>query len=321
MSFLFNPSKQVFNPHRDIPDLSGKAILVTGGNTGLGAATIKLLAPHNPLVIYLCVRPVSLPSAEELVSSIKLSSPNINIEILPLELSSLEKVKKFASDFLQEAKQLDLLLLNAGISSTAPALTEDGYESQFGINHLGHALLTQILMPKLLETSKKGSQVRILATSSIAAYFDPPPTGLALGEMKKADSLASPYQRYGHSKVAAVLFARKLSQIYPSILSVSFNPGQVKTDLVKKASGINQWILMFVGTPFMWLTGVSPEKGAENGLWAAFADGVKNGANYEPVGVLEENKKFFTDQKLTDELWEWTNNELAAHGAPGWPEA
>ncbi|KAM0559975.1 hypothetical protein ACHAPJ_003929 [Fusarium lateritium] len=321
MSFIFNPSKQVFDPHQDIPDLSGKAILVTGGNTGLGAATIKLLAPHSPSIIYLCARPVSLLSAEELVSSIKLSTPNVNIKILPLDLSSLEKVKEFASEFLQEAEQLDLLFLNAGISSTAPALTEDGYESQFGINHVGHALLTQLLMPKLLGTSKKGNEVRILVTSSMSAYFDPPPTGLVLGEMRKADPLASPYQRYAHSKVAAVLFARKLSQIYPTILSVSFNPGQVKTDLFKKASGINQWFMMFVGTPLMWLTGVSPEKGAENGLWAAFADGMKNGANYEPVGVLEENKKFFTDQKLADELWKWTNDELVAHGAPGWPEA
>ncbi|KAF4452825.1 NAD(P)-binding protein [Fusarium austroafricanum] len=321
MLFNFNPSEQAFNPARDIPDLSGKAILVTGGNTGLGAATIKLIAPHNPSVIYLCARPVSILQAEELVSFIKISSPNINIKILPLDLSSLENIKEFASDFLKEARHLDLLFLNAGISSTAPALTEDGYESQFGINHIGHALLTQLLMPKLLETQIQGRQVRILVTSSLAAYFDPPPTGLVLDEMKKADPLASPYQRYAHSKIAAILFARKLSQVYPSILSVSFNPGQVKTDLFKKATGINPWISMLVATPIMWLTGVSPEKGAENGLWAAFADDVKNGAAYEPVGVLEESKKFFTDQKLADELWEWTNKELAAHGSPGWPEA
>ncbi|KPM39274.1 hypothetical protein AK830_g7294 [Neonectria ditissima] len=311
----------VFNPLEDIPDLSGKACLITGGNTGLGAATIKFLARHNPSVIYLCARPVSIPGAEALVSSIKSHFPEVNIEILSLDLSSMDNIFKFGADFLQKAERLDLLFLNAGISSTLPALTDDGYESQFGINHVGHALLTQLLMPKLLETGRRGSQVRIMVTSSMAAHLDPPPTGLLLDDMKKADALASPYQRYAHSKVAAILFARKLAQMYPSIQSVSFNPGQVKTDLFKKATGINKWVMMFLGMPFMWLTGVSPEKGAENGLWVAFAHDVKNGAYYEPVGVLEQDKKFFTDQELADELWRWTSEELAAHGAPGWPAA
>ena len=287
----------------------------------MGAATIRLLVPHNPSIIYLCARPVSIPSAEALVSSIKLSCPNTNIRILPLDLSSLANVKKFAADFLQQAPRLDLLFLNAGISTTAPALTEDGYESQFGINHVGHALLTQLLMPRLLETAaSQGRDVRIMVTSSMAAHISPPPTGLVLDEMKKADPLASAYQRYAHSKVAAILFARKLAQVYPAVQTVSFNPGQVNTDLFKKATGLNKWFLMLVATPLGWLTGVSPEKGAENGLWVAFAKGVENGAYYEPVGVLAEEKKgFFTDQKLADELWQWTDEELLAHGGPGWP--
>ncbi|KAL6851385.1 hypothetical protein ACO1O0_008513 [Amphichorda felina] len=310
-----------FDPLTDIPDLSGKVILVTGGNTGLGAATIRFLARRNPSAIYLCARPVSISSAETLVSSIEESFPDPNIKILPLDLSSLENVKTFAARFLQEAPRLDLLFLNAGISTTAPALTEDGYESQFGINHVGHALLTQLLMPKLLETQRQGSQVRVMVTSSMAAHMASPPTGLVLDEMKKSDPLDSPYQRYAHSKLAAILFARKLSQLYPSVQSVSFNPGQVYTDLFKKATGINRWVMMLIGMPFAWLTGVTPEKGAVNGLWVAFADDVKNGAYYEPVGILEEEKKFFTDQEQADELWRWTEDELAAHGAPGWPAA
>ncbi|KAF4990916.1 hypothetical protein FDECE_14208 [Fusarium decemcellulare] len=310
-----------FNPHIDIPDLSGRVCLITGGNTGLGAATIKFLAGHNPRVIYLCARPVSIPSAESLISSIKSSHPDANINILPLDLSRIEDIKKCAADFLQQEQRLDLLFLNGGISTTAPALTEEGYESQFGINYVGHALLTQLLLPILLKTKKEGNDVRIMVTSSMAAYYDPPPTGLALDEMRNADALASPYQRYAHSKIAAILFARKLSQVYPSIQSVSFNPGQVRTDLFWKATSFSIWFRMFVVTPFMWLTGVSADKGAENGLWVASADNVKNGAYYEPVGVLEEEKKFLTDQKLADELWSWTEKRLAAHGAPGWPAA
>jgi len=340
----------VFDPEKDIPDLAGKVILVTGGkytirlvfispryrirsleltkytgNTGLGAATIKALARHNPSRIYLCARPVSVSQGEALVSEIK-SSPtgkDIDIRVRALDLSSLASVKKFAAAFLEEEKErLDLLILNAGISTTAPALTEDGYESQFGVNYVGHALLTQLLMPRLLETATKQNDVRVLATSSLAAYFAPPANGLALESMKEANPLSSPYQRYAHSKLASVLFARKLARLYPSITCVSFNPGQVRTDLFRKATGINKWFLMTVGMAIMYLTGVSVEKGALNGLWAETTDkdDLVNGAYYEPVGVLEDKKKFLADDGLADKLWEWTERELSSHGAPGWPK-
>ena len=87
---------------------------------------------------YLCARPASISSAEALVSSIKSSSPNARIEIRPLDLSSFNSVQQFANGFLKEDIEfLDLLFLNAGISTMAPTLTEEGYESQFGINHVG----------------------------------------------------------------------------------------------------------------------------------------------------------------------------------------
>ncbi|KAI0143579.1 NAD(P)-binding protein [Xylariaceae sp. FL1272] len=310
-----------FDPTKDIPDLSGKVILVTGGNTGLGAATIKFIAPRNPSCIYLCARPPSIPQGEQLASSLKLSHPTLNIQVRPLDLSSFTSINKFAAAFLKEAERLDILFINAGISSTAPAVTEEGYEAQFGVNYIGHALLTQLLMPKLLKTAAESSDsdVRILVTSSMAAFLGPPPNGLALDDIKRPDALATPYQRYAHSKLSLILFARKLAQLYPSITTVSFDPGQVKTDLFRKASGINYWVLMTVGMLIMHLTGVSVEKGAECGLWVLSSRELKNGAHYEPVGVLQETKKFITDQELTDALWEWTRGELRDHGARGWP--
>lgn len=252
-----------------------------------------------------------MTTAETLISSIKFSHPDAKIEILLLDLSSFESVKKCAANFSRIANRLDLLFLNGGISTTLPALTKEGYESQFGINHVGHAFLTQLLMPTILQTAEQGNDVRILVTSSEAAHKNPPSTGLALDQMKdNAGPLDSPFQRYAHSKLANALFARKLSQMYPSITSVSYHPGQVKTDLFKKATGFNQWIMFFLGPPYLWITGVSPAKGAENGLWAATSNDVRNGAYYEPVGKLADGLKHFTDQKLTDELWEWTNKEL-----------
>lgn len=294
---------------------------VSTGNSGIGAATIKHLVHHHPSVIYLCVRPVSVASAEELVSSVKSSIPDANIQIRLHDLASFDSVKKLAASLLEDEEYLDLLFLNAGISSTAPALTSEGFESQFGVNYVGHVLLTQLLMPKLLHTASKGRDVRVLVNTSMAAYINPPSTGLVLDQMKTADPLASAYQRYAHSKLALILFARKLSQVYPSLKTVSYNPGQVYTDLFRKSTGINKWSMTFVGVPLGWLTGVTPEKGALNGLWAATSSELKNGAYYDPVGVLREDKKFFTDQKLADELWQWTDRELLAHGAPGWPSS
>lgn len=250
--------------------------------------------------------------------SIQSSIPGANIKIRLIDLSSFDSIKKFASEFLLEIEYLDILFLNAGVSCIAPSLTTEGYERQFGINHVGHALLTQLLMPKILQAAYRGRDVRILVTSSMAIHINPPPTGLILAQIKKKDALASAYQRYAHSKLANVLFARKLAQVYPSIKSVSYHPGQVKTDLFSKANGINKWLRILLVIPLMWVTGVSPEKGAENGLWLAVSNNLKNGGFYTPVGILEDQKPFITNQKLTDELWDWTNRELCNHGAPGW---
>ena len=129
--------------------------------------------------------------------------------------------------------------------------------------------------------------------------------------------------RYGHSKLANMLFARKLAQLYPSILTTSFHPGTVKSEIWSKAEGM-KW-LVYAVSPIVWLTGVDCDKGAEPGLWCGTADKklIENG-RYYAQGTLtkptEGNPKA-TDQNLTDELWEWTNKELEAHGAPGWPTA
>ncbi|KAI8633247.1 NAD(P)-binding protein [Xylariaceae sp. FL1651] len=310
-----------FDPLKDMPNFNGKVILVTGGNTGIGAATIKFLARRSPSCIYLCARPVSVRQGEALASELKSSFQDVNIQVRPLDLSSLDNIKQFAASFLKEAERLDLLFLNAGISTTLPALTKEGYESQFGVNHVGHALLTQLLMPKLLETAAQDSDVRVLVTASKAAYIACPKTGLVLSDMKEPGPLASPYQRYAHSKLANILFARKLAQVYPSIKCVSYNPGQVRTDIFKKATGLNKWLMMTIGAVFILLTGVTPEKGAENGLWLATSKELQNGAYYEPIGVLEDQKRFIADQKMADELWDWTNKELKQHGVPGWPKA
>ena len=188
---------------------------------------------------------------------------------------------------------------------------------------MGHALLTQLLKPKLLSTQHQtaSSDVRIIVTSSIGGHRIAPKQGLVLDQMKtKGESLA-PMVRYGHSKLANMLFARKLSQLYPSITTTSYHPGTVKTDIWSKADGAK--LLIFLASPLVWLTGVDSDTGAQTALWLATAEkgSIENGRYYapKPWGKPKEGSRWATDQKQTDELWEWTSKELAEHGGPGWP--
>jgi len=158
--------KYSWNPSSEIPSLAGKVVLVTGGNAGIGAAFVRAIASHDPAALYLCCRKTA--SGQAVIDSVHRTHAQANIKLLTLDLNALESVKKCAAEFNAQADRLDYLFLNAGVSGTAPGVTEDGYENTFGINHVGHALLTQLLMPKILETAKQpDADVRIIVTSSV----------------------------------------------------------------------------------------------------------------------------------------------------------
>ncbi|EXJ79272.1 hypothetical protein A1O3_08774 [Capronia epimyces CBS 606.96] len=311
-----------FEPAKDIPDLKGKVVLVTGGNAGIGKATIHAIALHDPARIYLCARRRS--AAEAAAAELKSACRYDRIDVLDLDLASLDSVKKCAADFNQREHRLDLLFLNAGVAGTAPALSPEGYEFQFAVNHMGHALLTQLLLPKMLQTRRSDpkADVRIVATASDAAFSDPvlPKGGLALNAMRQPNAYG-PLSLYAHSKLANVLFIRKLSQLYPEISATAVHPGVVKSDIWGKGAGGLMTMLL---KPVVWATAVNVDQGAKSQLWCATAPlggatGVKSGQYYQPVGKIRMFKGAAADLKLVDELWEWTNNELARHGGIGWP--
>ena len=119
-----------FNSLKDIPDLQGKVVLVTGGNAGIGEATVRALAAHNPTKIVVCARKTS--NGDKIVETVHQQHPNAKIDVLELDLSSLDGVKKCAAAFNDNNNRLDILFLNAGVAGLAPQKTKEGYEYQFG---------------------------------------------------------------------------------------------------------------------------------------------------------------------------------------------
>lgn len=303
----FFPSS-TFTPSTDISSLKDKVILVTGGNSGLGKQSIIELAKHGPKEIWLAARDPK--RAAEAVGSIKshLSKPT-NIKILDMDLMSLDSVKRAAERFSSESSRLDVLLLNAGIMSVPEGLTNEGYEIQFGTNHMGHALLTKLLIPVLLKTAElPGSDVRVVILTSHAHSYAPK-FGIQFDSLKSRAEEMNTIVRYGQSKLANLLWGSELARHYPQLTVPLVHPGLVRTNLATTMGDSNlvMRVLWWITTFF---TGVDVETGTLNQLWAATSPGVKSGQYYVPVAKANKGSKYAQDSGLVKKLWEWSEREL-----------
>lgn len=305
-----------FNPQLDIPDLSGRICLVTGASSGLGEAAVTAMAEHNPKKIYLAAR--SSTKAEAAIARIRsssLSAKSANIEILDLDLASFRSIQAAAAKINTEAERLDVFQHNAGVAMIPHDLTQEGYEIQFGTNHMGHALLTQLLLPKLLATaSLPGADVRVTILSSVAHKALAPKTGILFDELKTPMRSQGAHALYGHAKLAQTLFARQLAKEYPQLTVTSVDPGGVWTNIWSGEKGINSVLFNVVIRPFVYARTVSPEEGAKNQLWASFGKGVQSGSFYSPVGKLGGENELVKSDELCLKLWDWTNMELKTRG-------
>ncbi|KKA18770.1 Short-chain dehydrogenase/reductase family protein [Rasamsonia emersonii CBS 393.64] len=299
-----------FKPKRDIGDLAGKVIFVTGGKE-----TILQLAHHRPHRIYLAARTES--KARDAIASIKaaVSSP-VDIRYIPLDLASFASIKNAASQFTSECERLDILILNAGIMGHPPQTTEAGHEIQFGTNHVGHFLLTKLLLPTLLRTASTNADadVRVITVASIASGVA---SSFSFDELTSTPGLlaASTWQRYGASKAANILFASELARRHPELLSVSVHPGVVKSDLYETTKARNAFAryVLDLTAPLAMRTVSS---GALNQLWAAAGASREqlasaNGAFYTPVGNVHPRNRFVADAEMARRLWEWTEGEVS----------
>ncbi|KAB8077267.1 hypothetical protein BDV29DRAFT_153821 [Aspergillus leporis] len=297
-----------FNPDQDIPDLSGKVVLVTGGNAGLGKESILQLAKHKPDKVFLAAR--SETKAQKAISSIKAELDHqVEIIWLRLDLMSLKSIQQAARAFHVQSSRLDILILNAGVMSLPPGETDMGHEIQFGTNHTGHFLLTTLLLPTLLKTAEEpNSDVRVISLSSVghnlAPSFD---TILDQDRLKRCNTNT----RYGASKAANILFAAELARRYPSITSVSVHPGIILTDLYNSLS--ERSIIAALGSKTLGFFGTPVHAGAYNQLWAAAGakkQDLSNGSYYIPVGHHKPHNRYAVSEEMGRRLWEWTESEL-----------
>ncbi|KAF7554155.1 hypothetical protein G7Z17_g3129 [Cylindrodendrum hubeiense] len=309
-----------FNPQSDIPDLSERVCIVTGGNSGLGEATVTALAQHNPGTLYLAAR--SRARAELALERIKETSAaarSVNIVILELDLASIDSVKEAAERVNREASRVDILYLNGGVAAMPAAKTKDGFEVHFGTNYIGHVLLTQLLMPKLLETAAlPGADVRVVSISSTMHKSFAPREGIIFENLHTAMGEIGGSARYAQSMLAKNLFARELARRYPQIMSLAVHPGGVKSSAYNGSKDMN-WLGHKLLLVVIALMGVSPEEGAKGQLWCSFSKDTSNGTYYEPVGKTGKESSLSRDDELASKLWNWTDEELRKHGAPAWP--
>ncbi|EME84493.1 uncharacterized protein MYCFIDRAFT_134134 [Pseudocercospora fijiensis CIRAD86] len=303
--------KPVFNPEKEIPDLSGRVILVTGGTGGLGRETVLSFAQHNPAHIFFTGR--SQPSAEQTMQLATQKAPQTPVTFIKCDLASFSSVKQAAQDILSKTDRLDILNANAGIMASPSGMTTDGYEIQFGTNHIGHALLVKLLTPLLQKTAQTGADVRVVWDTSLGYKAS---TGIDFSKLKtKQEDISyflAPWFRYGQSKLANLLYARAYAKKYPEITSVSIHPGVSATGLVENLSFFHK---VFVYSTSYFLM-IPPEQCAWNQQWAAVAPlgkgprQVETGTWYEPVGLKGSLTKAGADDELAEVLWRWTEKEL-----------
>lgn len=291
----------------DIPDQKNRIALVTGANSGLGFQTSLMLAKNGAEVILACR---NQESADKSIKAILSDFPGAKVSSVKLDLSDLDSVASCVNTIKGKYSHLDLLINNAGVMVPPFSRTKQGFELQFGTNHLGHFALTGGLLPLLKDTQG----ARIISLSSIAAslnYID-------LNDLNYEHKRYHKWLAYGQSKLADQLFilelAERLKKSNSKAIAVAAHPGVSSTNLFKSTS-------YFVRKIGMAIVSQSPENGALPTLRAACDPNVRNGSYWGPSGLLKfkgdpvETRK---DSKAKDpairkELWDLSEKLTGTH--------
>lgn len=277
--------------------MRGKIALVTGANSGMGLATTVELARKGAKVIMVCR---NRQRGEEAQAAAKQKSHSEDIELMLCDLASLESIRSFAEEFTRKYPILDILINNAGVVTIKRQLTKDGFEMDLGVNHLGHFLLTNLL----LEPIKAAEQGRIVVVAS-GAY--------KIGALHYEDpTLArrfNPAKAYARSKLANILFTKELAaRLQGTRVTVNcVHPGAVGTNIgVNRETGFGKSILKLLSYFFL-----TPEQGADTAIYLATESDLQ-----EVTGQYYYRRK---NQELTpraqnkqeaERLWQWSQEQV-----------
>lgn len=270
-----------------VPDLSGKLAVVTGSNSGLGFGLARRLSAAGAEIV-MAIR--NRAKGEAAIERIRTTVPDAKLTIKPLDLSSLASVAALGEQLNADGRPIDILINNAGVMTPPERdTTPDGFELQFGSNHLGHFALTAHVLPLL----RAADRARVVSLSSLAARQ----SGKIHFDDLQFERSYAPMQAYGQSKLAVLMFARELDKRSREggwgIVSTAAHPGLTKTNL--QISGPSHgrtrpslmerlYKISWRLTPFLWQ---EIDEGILPALYAAASPEAQGGAFYGPRGIYE----------------------------------
>ena len=292
--------------------------MITGSNSGIGMVCARELARAGATVVIACR---DVLKGEKAAADIRRAVGTVNLEVRALDLADLSSVRRFAAELAGEHPAVDVLINNAGVMAPPRRLTADGFESQFGTNHLGHFALTGLLLKALLASSDGG---RVVTVSSGAHRI---PGGIRFDDLQGERGYRA-WRAYGQSKLANLMFcfelARRAAQAGTGLISVAAHPGYAATNL--QFSGPRPWEAAVMRVSNL-LFAQSADMGALPSLYAATVPDLPGGTFIGPDGRGEQrgHPKVVTaaDKAYEEEDWRrlWEVSEQLTGVVYEWPQA
>lgn len=277
--------------------MHGTIALVTGANSGMGLATTVDLARRGAKVIMACR---NRQRGEEALNMARQKSGSDQIELMLCDLASLESIRSFAKDFTTKYPVLDVLINNAGVVTIKRQLTKDGFEMDLGVNHLGHFLLTNLL----LESLEAAEQGRIIVVASGAYKI-----GALHYEDPTLEHRFNPAKAYARSKLANILFTKELAaRLQGTKVTVNcVHPGAVGTNIgVNRETGFGKSVLKLLSYFFL-----TPEQGADTAIYLATApELIGITGQYYYRRKMKELSSRAENKQEAKRLWQWSEEQV-----------
>ncbi len=277
--------------------MQDKIAIITGANSGMGLATTVAMAKKGFQVIMVCRNP---ERGEDALQKAKTESGTDHIELMICDLGSLASIRSFAKAFLEHYQQLDVLINNAGVVSLKRETTSDGFESMMGVNHLGHFLLTNLLLDPL----KSATEGRIVVVSS-GAYK----AGRIQFNDPHLSSRFSVWKGYAQSKLANILFTKEMADRVKgtNVTANCLHPGAVGTNLgINRKTGFGKTIHAIL-RPFF----LTPAEGAETAVYLATSPEVKqNSGEYFYKKKTASLPAKAQSKEMAEKLWVWSEQQV-----------